>query len=245
MAQQKAALITGGSSGIGLAVAFMLGEAGYGLTVAARRPEKLEHAATELRESGFDVHAVAANMADEDEIKKVVRAHEQQYGRLDLLMNNAGVGIGGAIESIETKHLDMQIGVNLRAVFLTARESIPMLKKAGADGGALVVNTASIAGKQPQGFLAAYSATKAAVIAMTEALGRELAGDGVRCTAICPAFVDTPMTDWIKEQVKAEEMITTQDVARVVQCLIDLSPACIVPEVMMVRPADLTGGLTG
>ena len=213
MADKKAALITGGSSGIGLAVAHMLGEAGYGLTIAARRPDKLEHAAAELRESGFDVQAVAANMAEEEEIKKVVSEHEQRYGRMDVLMNNAGVGIGGSIADVKTKHLDMQIDVNLRAVFIASRESIPMLKIAGADGGALVVNTASIAGKQPQAFLAAYSATKAGVIALTEALGRELAGDGVRCTAICPAFVDTAMTDWIKEQVKPEEMITTQDVA--------------------------------
>ena len=243
MAEMKAALITGGSSGIGLAVAYMLGEAGYGLTIAARRPEKLEHAATELRESGFDVHAVAANMAEEDEIKRVVSEHEQRHGRMDLLMNNAGVGIGGAIADTKTKHLDMQIGVNLRAVYLTTRESIPLLKTAAADGGSLVINTASIAGKQPQAFLAAYSATKAAVIALTESLNREISGDGVRCTAICPAFVDTPMTEWIKEQVKPEEMITTQDVAKVVRCLMDLSPACIIPEVMMVRPGDFATGV--
>lgn len=245
MADKKAALITGGSSGIGLAVANMLGEAGYGLTIAARRPDKLEGAAEGLRKSGYDVQAVAANMAEEEEVKKVVAAHESEYGRMDLLMNNAGVGIGGSIADVKTKHLDMQIDVNLRAVFIASRESIPMLKKAGADGGALVVNTASIAGKQPQSFLGAYSATKAGVVALTEVLGKELAGDGVRCTAICPAFVDTPMTDWIKEQVKPEEMITTDDVASVVKCLIELSPACIIPEVMMVRPGDLAGGLVG
>ena len=114
-------------------------------------------------------------------------------------MNNAGVGIGGAIADAETKKLDMQIDVNLRAVYLVTRESIPMLKAAGADGGALIVNTASIAGKRPQGWLAAYSATKAAVIALTEATAKELAADGVRCTAICPGFVDTAMTEWIRE----------------------------------------------
>ena len=238
----KAALITGGSSGIGLAVAQMLGQEGYGLTVVARRPEKLEQAAEQLQRSGFDVHHVAANMTDEGDIRRAVAEHEERYGRMDLLMNNAGVGIAGAIADQDTKRLDMQIDVNLRAVFLTSRESIPMLKKAGAAGGAFVINTASIAGKRPQGFLAAYSATKAAVIALTEALGKELAGDGVRCTAICPAFVDTPMTEWVKGQVKPEQMITTADVAAVVHCLMNLSPACIVPEVMMVRPEDYTSG---
>jgi NAD(P)-dependent dehydrogenase (short-subunit alcohol dehydrogenase family) len=238
----KAALITGGSSGIGLAVARALGEDGYGVTIAARRPDKLEQAAAELRDAGLDVLHVAANMTDEEDIKRMLAAHEERFGRIDVLMNNAGVGIGGLIEDLETKKLDMQIAVNLRAVYLTTRESIPLVKKAGHDGGALIVNTASIAGKRPQGFLAAYSATKAAVIALTEATGKELANDGVRCTAICPGFVDTPMTEWIKGEVPPEEMIRPTDVAQVVRCLLSLSPACIVPEVMMVRPAELNSG---
>ncbi len=236
----KAALITGGSSGIGLAVGRALGQNGYGVTLAARRPDKLEAAAAQLRDEGLDVLSVAANMAEEEDIKRMVSEHEQRFGRMDLLMNNAGVGIGGAIADAETKKLDMQIAVNLRAVYLTTREAIPMLKKAGADGGAMLVNTASIAGKRPQGWLAAYSATKAAVIALTEATLKELADDGVRGTAICPGFVDTAMTEWIKGQVAPEDMIQPEDVAEVVQCLLRLSPACIVPEVMMIRPAELT-----
>jgi NAD(P)-dependent dehydrogenase (short-subunit alcohol dehydrogenase family) len=235
----KAALITGGSSGIGLAVARALGQDGYGVTVSARRPDKLEQAAAVLREEGIDVHSVPANMADEDDIKRMVAEHEERFGRLDVLMNNAGVGIGGAIADAETKKLDMQIAVNLRAVYLVTRESIPMLKATGADGGSLIVNTASIAGKRPQGWLAAYSATKAAVIALTEATAKELAADGVRCTAICPGFVDTAMTEWIRNEVPPSEMIQPEDVAEVVRCVLRLSPACIVPEVMMVRPQEL------
>jgi NAD(P)-dependent dehydrogenase (short-subunit alcohol dehydrogenase family) len=234
-------LITGGSSGIGLAVARALGQDGYGVTVSARRADKLEQAAARLRDEGLDVLAVTANMAAEDDIKRMVGAHQERFGRMDLLMNNAGVGIGGAIAEAETKKLDMQIDVNLRAVYLTTRESIPMLKVAGADGGAMIVNTASIAGKRPQGWLAAYSATKAGVIALTEATAKELAADGVRCTAICPGFVDTPMTEWIKGEVPPAEMIQPEDVAEIVRCVLRLSPACIVPEVMMVRPAELTG----
>jgi NAD(P)-dependent dehydrogenase (short-subunit alcohol dehydrogenase family) len=235
----KAALITGGSSGIGLAVARALGQDGYGVTVSARRPEKLEQAAAQLREEGIDVLSVPANMTDEDDIKRMMAAHEERFGRLDVLMNNAGLGIGGTIADAETKKLDMQIAVNLRAVYLVTREAIPMLKAAGADGGSLIVNTASIAGKRPQGWLAAYSATKAAVIALNEATAQELAADGVRCTAICPGFVDTAMTEWIRNEVPPSEMIRPEDVAEVVRCVLRLSPACIVPEVMMVRPQEL------
>ena len=239
----KAALITGGSSGIGLAVARALGEDGYGITIAARRPDKLEQAAAELRDAGLDVLHVAANMVEEDDIRRMLQAHKDRFGRLDVLMNNAGLGIGGLIEAAETKKLDMQLDVNLRAVYLTTRDAIPMLKEAGHNGGAMIVNTASIAGKQPQGWLAAYSATKAAVIALTEATGKELANDGVRCTAICPGFVDTPMTDWARSQgVPGEEMIRPEDIAEIVRCLLRLSPAAIVPEVMIVRPQELASG---
>jgi NAD(P)-dependent dehydrogenase (short-subunit alcohol dehydrogenase family) len=235
----KAALITGGSSGIGLAVARALGEDGYGVTIAARRPDKLEQAAAELRDAGIDANHVAANMMEEEDIQRMLASHEERFGRLDLLMNNAGVGIGGLIEAAETKKLDMQIGVNLRSVYLVTRDAIPLLKKAGQDGGGMIINTASIAGKQPQGWLAAYSATKAAVIALTEATNMELAADGVRCTAICPGFVDTAMTEWIRNEVPPSEMIQPEDVAEVVRCVLRLSPACIVPEVMMVRPQEL------
>jgi NAD(P)-dependent dehydrogenase (short-subunit alcohol dehydrogenase family) len=234
----KAALITGGSSGIGLAVARALGKDGYGITISARRPEKLAEAAAGLRAEGLDVLDVPANMTSEEDIERMVAAHRERFGRMDVLMNNAGVGIGGAIELLETKKLDMQLDVNLRAVFLTTQKAIPLLKESRG----FVVNTASIAGKRPQGFLAAYSATKAAVIALTESTIKELAADGVRATAICPGFVDTPMTVWVRNEVPAEQMIRPEDVAEVVLCVLHLSPACIVPEVMMVRPAEMQGG---
>ncbi len=93
----RAALITGGSSGIGLAIARALGEDGYRVTISARRPDKLEAAARGLLDEGLDVEALPANMADEQEISKLVGAHRDRCGRLDVLINNAGIGIGGAV----------------------------------------------------------------------------------------------------------------------------------------------------
>src|SRR5436309_8811164 len=132
---ERAALITGASSGIGLAVARVLGEEGYALTVSARRPDKLESAAEGLRAEGLEVQSVAANMTDEDEVVGVFAKHRETFGRLDMLMNNAGVGIGALMEEIQTKHLDMQLGVNLRALIIGTREGLPMLKQAGAEHG--------------------------------------------------------------------------------------------------------------
>src|SRR5918997_4641825 len=124
----RAAIVTGASSGIGLGIAHMLGEEGYALTVAARRPEKLTAAAEELRGAGYDVQEVAGNMADEETIKGVVAAHRERFGRLDVLVNNAGVGIGAAAGEHQTKRVDMQLAVNLRAVVLFYRECLELLK---------------------------------------------------------------------------------------------------------------------
>ena len=235
----RAALITGGSSGIGLAIARVLGEEGYGLTLSARRAEKLEAAAEGLRGDGYDVLGVAANITEEEAIKDVVAQHRERWGRLDVLINNAGLGIGGSVADTETKKLDLQLDVNLRGVYLVARESIPMLKDAGAEHGkALIVNTASIAGKRGQGFLPAYSATKFGVVGLSEALHKELGQDGIQVTALCPAFVATPMTDWIEGQVPKDEMIQPEDIGESVRFLLKVSPACIVPEIQFLRRGD-------
>jgi NAD(P)-dependent dehydrogenase (short-subunit alcohol dehydrogenase family) len=235
----RAAIVTGASSGIGLAIARMLGQNGYGLTVAARRPDKLEAAAQGLRDEGFAVEHVAGNLGDEDVIRQVVATHRERYGRLDVLVNNAGVGIGAAVAEIETKKLDIQLNTNIRSIVLFYRECVELLRVAGAEHrNALVVNTASIAGKHGQAWLSVYSATKFAVVGFTQSMNRELATEGVKSTALCPGFVDTAMTDFVKGQVDAEAMIRPEDIAIAVKALLDMSPACIVPEVQFVRPGD-------
>jgi NAD(P)-dependent dehydrogenase (short-subunit alcohol dehydrogenase family) len=236
---ERAAIVTGASSGIGLAVARVLAEEGYAITMAARRPEKLEGAVAGLAADGFDVHGVAANVADESEIQKVVAAHRDRHGRLDVLVNNAGVGIGATVGEIDTKRLDMQLDINLRAIVLFYRECLSMLQAAGAEHkNALVVNTSSISGKRAEGWLSVYSATKHGVVGWTEAMNKELGQQGIKSTALCPAFVDTPMTDFVKEHVAAEEMIRPQDIAESVRYLLKTSPACVVPEIMFIRPGD-------
>ncbi len=239
---ERAALITGGSSGIGLAIARVLGEEGYALTVVARRPEKLEAAAESLRSDGFEVLSVPANMTDEEALVGVFAKHRDAYGRLDALVNNAGVGIGAPMAEIQTKHLDMQLGVNLRALIVGTREGLPMLREAGAEHGkALIVNTASIAGKTGQGWLSIYAATKAAVINFTESTHREAGGEGVQCTALAPAFVDTPMTEFAKGQVPGEEMIRPEDIGEAVRFLLRTSRNCHVPEIVFTRPGEGIG----
>ena len=238
---QRAALITGASSGIGLAVADVLGQEGFALTVAARRPDKLEAAADGLRAKGYEVLHVAGDLGDEATITSVVAAHEERYGRLDVLVNNAGVGVGELVGALTTKKVDMMLSTNQRSVFLFYRECDVLLKAAGAEhANALVVNTSSISGKAGEAWLSVYSATKHGVVGFTQAMNKELAGDGIKSTALCPGFVDTPMTEFVREHVPAETMITPMDIAESVRYLLKTSPGCVIPEIQFLQPG---GGL--
>jgi short-subunit dehydrogenase len=236
---ERAALVTGASRGIGLALAEALGDEGYALTVSARKPDTLEQTAESLRAKGYEVEAVAANMADEEAISSVVRSHKDRYGRLDVLVNNAGVGIGAGAAEQQTKYVDLQIQVNLRAIILLYRDCLEMLRAAGAEHrNAVVINLASIAGKSPSPWLSVYSATKAAVLAYTQAMNKELGADGIKSTAFAPGFVDTDMTDFVKQSVAAEEMIRPTDIAEALRFLLRVSSNCVVPEVIFGRPDE-------
>ena len=235
----RAAVVTGASRGIGLALAETLAAEGYGLTISARKPDTLEVVAERLRESGCEVESVAANLAEADAIADVVARHRERFGRLDVLVNSAGVGIGAAATDHQVKHVDLQIGVNLRAIILFYREAIEMLRAAGSEhGNALVVNLASLAGKSPQPWLSVYSATKAAVVAYTNAMNKELNADGVKSVAFCPGFVDTDMSEFVKESIPAEEMLKTSDMAEALRFLLRVSRTCVVPEIIFQRPAE-------
>ena len=241
----RAALVTGASSGIGLAVARALAESGHALTVAARRPEKLSAAARDLRAGGHDVAEVAADLTSEEDVRRVAQAHRERHRRLDVLVNSAGGGFGAAAAEQTTKRIDVQLDLNVRAIVLLYRECVDMLRSAGAEhGNALVINVASIAGKSGEAWLSVYSATKAAVIGYTQAMNKELNRSGVKSVALCPGFVDTPMTDYIKERIRPEAMIRPEDLAEAVRFLLRLSPTCVVPEIVFQRAEAAAGAVS-
>lgn len=234
---EKAALITGGSGGIGLAIARRLGQGGYALTISGRQEEKLLATAEDLANEDLKVEAVVADVTSEQAVIDLVAEHKRQWGRLDCLVNNAGIGIGQPVDAIQAKHFDRQVAINLRAPVVATRESTGMLKAAAAENGkALIVNLASIAGIFSPAWLSVYGATKAAVLSFSRSCQRELGPDGVCVTSIAPGFVATEMTEFAQEQVPPEEMIQTDDIADVVTLLTSLSPNCTIPEVVMVRP---------
>jgi len=212
----------------------MLRDEGYGLTLVSRRAEKVRAAAEELGAA-----AVAADVSDADACTRLVAEHRERFGRLDVLVNSAGIGIGGTVEQLPAKHLDLQLGVNLRGLFLVTQAAIPLLRESRG----WIVNLASIAGTIPTPGLATYGATKAAVISLTRSLNGELDGAGVRAIAICPGFVDTPMAEW--SGIPSEEMIRPEDCAEVVRMALRLSPYARIPQVVIERMGSSNGDASG
>jgi NAD(P)-dependent dehydrogenase (short-subunit alcohol dehydrogenase family) len=223
----KSALVTGGSSGIGLAIARALREDGYDLTLVARRPEPLEAAAAEL-----GALAVPANLSDADECVRVVAAHAERHGGMNVLVNSAGIGIGGSFAEQDTKKIDLQLDVNLRATLVITRESLPLLRASRGQ----IITLASIAGTIPTPGLAVYGTTKAALISWTTSLNREEAEHGIRATAISPGFVATRMTEWTG--LPEEEQISPADIVALVRTVLALSPMARVPNIVVERLGD-------
>jgi len=218
------ALVTGGSSGIGLAIARMLVEEGFDVTLASRTAEKVQAAAAEL-----GAHAIAADVLQPEDCERVVREHVERAGGLEILVNSAGIGIAGRVEDAQLKHIDRQLNINVRGLVLVTQAAIPHLRASRG----WIVNLASIAGTQPVPILPIYAASKAAVISLTRSLNADLDADGVRAIAICPGFVDTPMAEFTG--MSSEEMIQPEDCAEVVRMCLRLSPRARVPQVVIER----------
>ena len=225
------ALITGGSSGIGLAIGRMLRDEGYELTLASRTAAKVEAAAAELGAA-----AIAADVSKAEDCERVVREHVARTGGLDLLVNSAGIGIAARVEDAQLKHIDRQLNINLRGLVLVTQAALPHLRASKG----WIVNLASIAGTQPVPILPIYAATKAAVISLTLSLNADLDDAGVRAIALCPGFVDTPMTTFTG--LRNEEMIQPEDCAEVVRMCLRLSPRARVPQVVIERVGSENSG---
>jgi NAD(P)-dependent dehydrogenase (short-subunit alcohol dehydrogenase family) len=208
----------------------MLRDEGYELTLASRTAEKIEAAAAEL-----GAQPVVANVGSEEDCIAAVRAHVDVFGGLDVLVNSAGIGIAGTVDGLQTKHLDLQLGINLRGLLLVSREAIPHLRESRG----WIVNIASIAGTTATPGLTVYGATKAAVIALTRSQNAELDDAGVRAVALCPGFVDTAMAEW--SGIDPAEMIRPEDCAEVVRMCLRLSPYARVPQVVIERAGSAGG----
>ncbi|PTR23565.1 short-subunit dehydrogenase [Rhodococcus sp. OK519] len=233
------ALVTGASRGIGLGIARRLAERGYGLTITARDRTRLDQVAAGLRDAGAtDVVVVAADMADPEASHALVAAHEEHFGSLRALILNAGVGTAGSIGEFPMRRFDKTVAVNLTAPFALLQRALPLLRKGAEENpgrGAKVVAVSSITGVYAEANLAVYGATKAALLSLVETLNAEESGSGISATAIAPGYVDTDMSEWTKDRIPADTMLTVNDVVELVDAVLRLSDRAVLSKMVLSR----------
>lgn len=234
---RRSALITGGTSGIGLAVARALLDDGYGVTICSRSTERVANAQADLVAHG-QVHPVVADVSLSHDVDHLLTEHTDRFGRLDVLVNNAGSATIGTVTTAPVDQLDESIASHVRSNWLVTAAASPLLRKAGEEHGrAVVVTISSVLGRYGQSITAAYSTAKAALFALSQAVHDELAAHGVRATVIAPAYVATPMTEPLTH-LDRDGMILPDDIAEAVRFLTRLSPTAAVPEIQVLRSTD-------
>jgi len=233
------ALVTGASRGIGRAVAMRLAEQGYSVTVSARSPEVLQDLVGEMRALGHSADWLAADMGAADDLVRLASFQTQLDPRLDLLVLSAGVGTAARMGEYASGRVERQLSVNYLAPFHLIQALLPALRaaaRANALGSARIIALASLAGVAAEPGLAAYGASKAALISLCESVTVDEAGSGVTATAISPGYVDTDMSAWTRDKIPPEEMIRADDVAELVLALSRLSRHATIPNIVLTRP---------
>jgi 3-oxoacyl-[acyl-carrier protein] reductase len=228
--QDRVAVITGGSSGIGLAIASSLVAEGMSVAICARNAQKLRQAAKALEKNGGNVMAMPADVSMADQVDVLIRQVKNAFGRIDLLVNNAGIGRLKSIADSTEAEWDQVQAINLKGTFLCTKAVLPIMKRQRSG---YIVNIASLAGKIGFGDAAAYSASKFGVVGLTESLLEEAIQHNIKATAICPGYVATPMVQGASVPLK--EMIPPEDIGRLVVGLLHLSPYTIIKEIVVER----------
>lgn len=189
---EKVAIVTGGASGIGLAIGTALAGRGAHVVLADIDGEAAERAAKDLDDSGTVVTGAALDVRDGDAVAALVTETAESHGHLDIMVNNAGVVVGGEVQDLTLEHWDHIIDVNVKGVVHGVAAAYPLMVEQGSGH---IVNTASVAGLVPTPLMAPYSTTKHAVVGLSQSLRCEAAGHGVSVHCVCPGPVDTPLLE--------------------------------------------------
>ena len=231
----QVALITGGSRGIGLAIAHRLGQMGASISICARNPSKLEQASSELQGADIKILATVADVTQEAQISSLVRKTQQTLGPIDFLVNNAGIGIFGPFQDQSEADWENVLNTNLKSAFLMSRAVAPemILRKTGH-----IINISSLAGKNTFANGAIYCASKWGLMGLTGCMAEDLRAHGIRVSAVCPGSVATEFFGQGAAGISAKDpakMLQADDVAHAVAALVTQAPGSFISEVHM-RP---------
>lgn len=210
----KTAIITGGSKGIGQAIAYVLGKAGARIVVSSRKQEAVDIVAGQFREEGIEATAIAANAGKETDIENLAAQTLATYGSIDILVNNAAANpVFGPLEQTEMWAYDKIMDVNVKGPFQLAKYALPAMRQAG---GGSIINISSIGGLTPEPQLGIYSVSKAALISLTKVMAKEWGSHGIRANVICPGLIKTKFSEalWNNEQI-LKYMMAQLPIARV------------------------------
>lgn len=234
--KNKVALVTGASRGIGEAIALALANAGTKLFLTARDEARLQRVAAQARQAQVEVETAVADLHEEPQIKKLISQAHAKFGRLDILINNAGLGYFRPVAEMPTTQWDEMFAINLRAVFIATREALPYLRKAGES---FVVNVASLAGKNTFVNGGGYAATKWGLRAFSQCLMLEERKHGVRVLSVCPGSVATDFGAGSDRATRAAQtnIIQPEDVAETILAALQMPQRTMVSEID-IRPTN-------
>ena len=223
--QGKLALITGGSKGIGFAIAeALLGKGAYAM-ICSRQTEDVTEAVEKLRISyGDKISGVHCDIRSYKQVQEMFKVIDEQFGRLDVLINNAGVGSFHKVEEIDIEEWNRTIETNLSGVFYCCKEAIPLMKKRG---GGYIINIGSLAGKEAFAGASAYCASKFGLVGFSDALMQEVRNDHIKVSTIMPGSVNTTFSRSGKEDPATTWKLFPEDVARVVINLLEMEPRAL------------------
>jgi 3-oxoacyl-[acyl-carrier protein] reductase len=237
--QRRAALVTGASRGIGRAIAKRLAAEGFDLTITARTRAALDALAVDLGQA--TAHVVPGDMSSEDDVARVADEHLARFGRLDVLVLNAGTGTVTPIEETSPARFEKQLRVNLHSPFQLIARCLPAMRETAKSNrrlGARIIAIASVTGIASEPGMSVYGASKAALISLCESVNVEASADGVSATSISPGYVDTDMSEWIHDRIAPDTMITVDDIGELAVAMTRLSANAVVPNITVVRPGD-------